>query len=361
MFRIREFGRFEQAPQHVAARVFAGRGGVGVVEVGGVVDGVGELDLGCDGEVLRTCCCRSRRGGSKVHQLQRSRCRARAHDLLFILAMAQTIRVVDLVQCNARVKPRGRVQCGSQVQVGDVDDVGPRGELGPADVLVHAAEPFAVVVVVGDEEGVLVLDVKIVRCADQRVVKGADVCGVGGAEGVFEDVDLGAGFGGFLGLVGGEIGAVVVRVGEVVDGEDVEGFWLGGGTVDVDAVGDEGGALEIPEVEAGLFVGGRVKGEDLPLADQVRVTEMVDWWEPIVAGVRVRLRYAEEGVTGSMVVDVFGEVGVRYYFQSFTMEVGYLGTWATSDAKYGQPLGDRDIENCVEGKDEAEERNKVGE
>lgn len=88
---------------------------------------------------------------------------------------------------------------------------------------------------------------------------------------------------------------------------------------------------------------------------------MVNWREPIVAGVRVRLRYAEEGIAGSMVVDVFGEVGVGYYLQSFAMDVGYLGTRATSDAKYVQSLGDRDIENCVEGKDEAEERHKVGE
>ena len=84
-----------------------------------------------------------------------------------------------------------------------MDDVGPWGELGPADVLVHAAEPFAVVVVVGDEEGVFVFDVDVVRGADQRVVDGADVGGIRGAEGVFEDVDLGAGFGGVLGLVGG--------------------------------------------------------------------------------------------------------------------------------------------------------------
>ena len=153
----------------------------------------------------------------------------------------------------------------------------------------------------------------------------------------------------------------MVRVWEVVDGEDVETFLLGRRAVDVDAVSDEGGALEVLEVEAGLFVGGRVKGEDLALADQIRVAEVVDGWEPIVAGVRVRLRYAEEGVAGSMVVDVFGEVSVRYYFQSFTMDVCYLSTWATSDAKYVQSLGDRDIENCVEGKDEAKERHKVGE
>ena len=140
----------------------------------------------------------------------------------------------------------------------------------------------------------------------------------------------------------------MVWVREVVDGEDVEGFLLGGGVVDVEAVGDQGGAFEIPEVEAGLFVGGRVEGEDLALADQVGVAEMVDWWEPIVAGVRVRLRYAEEGVTGGMVVDVFDEVGVRYDFQSIAVDVCYLATRATSDAKHGQSLGDRDIENCVE-------------
>ena len=84
-----------------------------------------------------------------------------------------------------------------------MDDVGPRGELGPTDVLVHAAEPFAVVVVVSDEEVVFVFDVEVVRGADQRVVDGADVGGFRGAEGVFEDVDLGAGFGGVFGLVGG--------------------------------------------------------------------------------------------------------------------------------------------------------------
>lgn len=148
-----------------------------------------------------------------------------------------------------------------------MDDVGPRGELGPADVLVHAAEPFAVVVVVGDEEGVFVFNVEVIWGADQRMVNGADVGGVRGAEGVFEDVDLGAGFWGFLGLVGGQGGAVVVWVGKVVDGKYVESFWLGGGTVDVDAVGNEGSVLEVPEVEAGLFVGGRVEGEDLALAD----------------------------------------------------------------------------------------------
>lgn len=53
VFRVRELGRFEQTREHVAARVFARRGGVGVVEVGGVVDGVGELDLGRDGQILR--------------------------------------------------------------------------------------------------------------------------------------------------------------------------------------------------------------------------------------------------------------------------------------------------------------------
>ena len=86
MFSVRELGGFEQAPQHVAARVFARGGGVGIVEVGGVVDGVGELDLGCDGEVFRACC--GGRGAGKVHQLQRARGCARAHDFLCILAMA---------------------------------------------------------------------------------------------------------------------------------------------------------------------------------------------------------------------------------------------------------------------------------
>ena len=153
----------------------------------------------------------------------------------------------------------------------------------------------------------------------------------------------------------------MVWVGEVVDGEDVEDFWLGGGAVDVEAVGDEGGALEVAEVQAGLLVGGGVDGEDLALADQVGMAEVVDWGEPIVAGVRVRLRYAEEGVAGGMVVDVFGEVGVGYYLQSFAMEIYYLAAWATSDAKQVQSLGDRDIKDCIEGKDEAEERHKVGE
>lgn len=224
-----------------------------------------------------------------MHQLQRTRRSARAHDLLVVLAVGQAIGVVDPIQGDTRVEARGRVQRRGQVQVGDVDDVGPGGELGPADVFVHAGEPLAVMVVVGDEEGVFVLDVEVVRGADQGVVDGADVGGVGGAEGVFEDVDLGASFGGFFGLVGGQGSAVVVRVGEVVDGEDVESFLLGRMVVDVDAVGDEGCGLKIQEVEAGLFVGGGVEGENLALADQVGMAEVLDWWEPIVAGVRVRL------------------------------------------------------------------------
>ena len=80
------------------------------MEVGGVVDGVGELDAGCDGEVFRTRC--GGGGGSKMHQLQRARCGARAHDFLCVLAMAQAIGVVDLVQRHMRVEPRGWVQCG---------------------------------------------------------------------------------------------------------------------------------------------------------------------------------------------------------------------------------------------------------
>jgi len=96
---------------------------------------------------------------------------------------------------------------------------------------------LAVVVVVGDEEGCRSRDVDIVGGADQFMADGAEVFGSGCAGCMLEDLDLGAGFGD--GGVEGR-GIVVVGVGEVVDGVDVDGVCVGGRGEEIYAVGDEG-------------------------------------------------------------------------------------------------------------------------
>lgn len=96
---------------------------------------------------------------------------------------------------------------------------------------------LAVVVVVGDEEGRRSRDVDIVGGADHFMVDGAEVFGGGCADCMLEDLDLGACFGD--GAVEGR-GIVVVGVGEVVDGVDVDGVGFGGRGVEIYAMGDEG-------------------------------------------------------------------------------------------------------------------------
>lgn len=131
-----------------------------------------------------------------------------------------------------------------------MDDIRPFR--GRPDVFDQAEQTGAVEVVVCHVERGRAIGVDVVGCLDERVVDGADVVRGGRVQDMVEELDLRACGGN--GAVGGVGFGCELRVGQVVDGEDVDGGWVLRVGDDVDAVRDEK-AVEVLQCQTGGFEG----------------------------------------------------------------------------------------------------------